>query len=553
MLGLIFLFAALVFFYHLGRTDIVTSHEARVAQSARLMASTGWPWDSIGADVPAVEFYRNPDGRKYFRPALDKPPIRVNPWLIPVLNNKIRLQKPPLPYWLSAILYRLFHFNEFYSRLPSALMGLVSVFLTMDLAHQLYGRRAALWGALVWLSTLFIVDSFRKTMADPELAFFTLLCAWSWIAASDKRARWLLLVFYVSLGLATLAKGPVIFLHLLIALGAYQFCYSRHPADVGFPRLKSRRWTWHLIGLGIVLVICLPWPLHVLHRLPNAKDLWRYESVGEFADNVEDARAWWFYLPNVFFIPLPWTVVTVMGAGDAIRRYRRGRARRVLFPLLWCLLTVLIFSFSNLKKNMYLLPMMPAITLLTVQGLFVIRGYLRIRKLRPISIIIQIGMAIAAVIFAGLSTRSAESLLITLPAVVLAIVAIYFAMQMRFANWLVFQSVGSGLAIIAFLTLFVGRKDNLRSTRPVATAATPLLASPDAAVHGLPEEVSVYLPLHISQNPNAPQQFIFTRNPHAAAAYQSQFPGHPILGVKILSFPNIPAVNPWRVVLVTIK
>src|ERR1700734_1828717 len=115
--GLIALLAAIAFFLMLGRTDIVVSHEARVAQTARMMAATGWPWNNAGINIPAVEFFHSLDKKKYFRPALDKPPIHVNPWFVPTLDNRIRLQKPPLPYWLAAALYRFIDYSEFPSRL----------------------------------------------------------------------------------------------------------------------------------------------------------------------------------------------------------------------------------------------------------------------------------------------------------------------------------------------------------------------------------------------------------------------------------------------------
>ena len=46
--------AGLAFFPFIGQRDIVTSHEARVAQTARLMAASGSPWSATTIQVPAV-------------------------------------------------------------------------------------------------------------------------------------------------------------------------------------------------------------------------------------------------------------------------------------------------------------------------------------------------------------------------------------------------------------------------------------------------------------------------------------------------------------------
>ena len=46
-------------------------------------------------------------------------------WLVPRYNGELRLQKPPLPYWLTAASYRLFGVNETATRLPAVLFGLL--------------------------------------------------------------------------------------------------------------------------------------------------------------------------------------------------------------------------------------------------------------------------------------------------------------------------------------------------------------------------------------------------------------------------------------------
>src|SRR5947207_12011272 len=102
--------------------------------------------------------------------------------MVPVLNGEIRLQKPPLPYWCSAILFRLFgiEWSEALARFIPALLGALATFFVADLARLLLGRRFAFPAALVWVSSYFIPDEFRKAMADPYLTFFALLAIWGW-------------------------------------------------------------------------------------------------------------------------------------------------------------------------------------------------------------------------------------------------------------------------------------------------------------------------------------------------------------------------------------
>src|SRR5437764_5596271 len=86
------LLAAATFLSLLGRKDIVTSHEARVAQTARIMAASGWPWNANPVSVPVMRM-TEVDGIKELRPDPSHGRTQVNPWLVPVINNQLRLQK----------------------------------------------------------------------------------------------------------------------------------------------------------------------------------------------------------------------------------------------------------------------------------------------------------------------------------------------------------------------------------------------------------------------------------------------------------------------------
>src|SRR4051794_25907440 len=80
--------ALLVFVGWIGRRDVATSHEARVGQTARVMAASGWPWAAQPAEAAAIAVRADPDG-SYAVPRFDLPPMRVNPWLVPVLNGQV--------------------------------------------------------------------------------------------------------------------------------------------------------------------------------------------------------------------------------------------------------------------------------------------------------------------------------------------------------------------------------------------------------------------------------------------------------------------------------
>jgi 4-amino-4-deoxy-L-arabinose transferase-like glycosyltransferase len=231
--------SAALFLTFLGRRDIVTSHEARVVQTAREMAQAGWPWSATPASVPAVRLGTvQEDGVPVTKLLRDPevPRLSVNPWVVPVLNDEVRLQKPPLPYWATAVVVRVFgDWSEALARLIPAVLGALSTGLVYDLGRRLIGRRAAAPAAFAWVTSYFVPDEFRKAMADPYVAFFVLLAVWGWVRASVTGSAAALLAFYVAVGLGLLAKGPVLFVHLGIAIVLFHALHRRRrvPARGG--------------------------------------------------------------------------------------------------------------------------------------------------------------------------------------------------------------------------------------------------------------------------------------------------------------------------------
>ena len=471
----------------LGRRDVVTSHEARVVQTARAMANAGWPWDAKPATVPAVRLGRGGHTGQMvvLEPDLAAPPLRVNPWLVPVLNDEIRLQKPPLPYWLAALSFRAagVDWSPGLARLLPAICGALSTLLLYDLARRTIGRRAALPAALVWVSSYFVPNEFRKAMADPYLAFFALAAVWGWIRGTKPA----LLTFYAATALGLLAKGPPLFIHTLIPIALYHFCYRRRP--------PGPVWV-HLIGLALLAAITLPWPLYVLKTIPNAREIWYFESVGKMTDELEPGRPFYYYLPIVLQITLPWAPLVLLAI---VLPFRRRAKRRHLFPLTWFASIVLLFSLVHMKKAAYLLPAMPAAALMTAQAIAHLAAVARRRIPRP-----------------------------------------------RFTGHLAAAATIIVIAVLAVDQLVRTPRDNDRSPRTAAAFIKGELdqqrgttVMPDT----LPPEATLYLPADIRYDPFAPRLLYLLDDPKGRAAtdpaaFQKRVPARTITAVDAYKLPG---------------
>jgi hypothetical protein len=184
---------------------------------------------------------------------------------------------------------------------------------------------------------------------------------WAWIAASrtqDPRRRGVfIVVFYLGVGIGLMGKGPPLFAHLAIALGAYHACTRRAlPRGIVGARRRCCAGAGDRRCRG---------RLYVLRHVPHALELWRYESVGEFTDNPENVAAVVRVRPSLALIALPWAII--LWDGDRVPVVAQGptpAARAFVVPARWWAGTVVFFLFVQQKKDAYLLPMLPALTLM---------------------------------------------------------------------------------------------------------------------------------------------------------------------------------------------
>lgn len=534
-----------------GSRGVTTDHEGRVGVVARAMAESGWPWNARPIATP---LYIEKDVA-YTHPGLlptDKT-IQVNPWGVPLFNGQIRLQKPPLPYWCAAVLFRLIGRSELSLRLVPALLGALATLLLFDFTRQLLGRRLAWFAALAWVSSYFVVGEYRKAMADPYLAFFTLLCLWAWVRACcgagfqsasvgkpqaenlRHNLSWIVL-FYVAMALAWLAKGPPIWVHLAVAIGLFHLCFrSTLPRPI---------WA-HLLGFGLFLAIALPWPIYILHRVPNAAEIWRYESIGELTDNVRNAEPWYFYLPQVFLLAMPWIGLWALGlAAPLLRAWRlqstqaakgsienspqwverhsgatrasllahatQSMARLLInrrtFAALWYGITLLFFSCVNLKKNAYLLPMMPAEAILIAQGAVLLIAWTR-RAPRASGLprliggsqgLLGLGFSLWLVFqLIGGKFHPALPLGLALSAAALAagVIPLLPRVQDRLARWFVIQAIAYAVLLSLLYNAYQAPKARQSSPKRMAEQIAQAAQSSGATLYrDLEADALFYLP-----------------------------------------------------------
>jgi 4-amino-4-deoxy-L-arabinose transferase-like glycosyltransferase len=432
--------------------------------------------------------------------------LQRHDWVTPVLFGQPWLEKPPLYYWGAMLAYKATGgVSDWAARLPSAVLCTLMVFFIYVWARR-FRRGMQLDAALITATSAIIIGFGRGASTDlPLTATFTVAML-SWYGWYESQNRGWLLGFYLFAGLGTLAKGPVA--ALLTALIVMAFAALRRDW-----RLVLR--TLWLPGVALYAAVVLPWFIAVQRACPEFFRVFILEhNLARYATDVyRHQQPFWFYLPVALIGLVPWTVFVVTALVDAIRDWRfsveepRGQQDLRTYLALWFLLPILFFSLSQSKLPGYILPAIPAGTILLAD--FVLRSEQEGEKPGLWLVLAHAALCAALLVAALIVPFKLVHLAVTKPAM---IVAIALAIIAGLTLWLTLRTQGYRMLrfttlvplLIAFALVLRGTApmvDLLQSARPVqlTLAETALGELPTVAVYDVPRGVEYGLGFYLNR------------------------------------------------------
>ncbi|MBB2962142.1 glycosyltransferase family 39 protein [Methylobacterium sp. R2-1] len=255
-------------------------------------------------------------------------------------------------------------------RIPSLVGALAAILLTYWAALALLDRRRALLAAALFGACIMLSAEARLAKTDALLtacsvaAFGALARAWLGRARLERRrgpaSLGTALVFWLGIALGILVKGPMV--PLFAGLAALVLCL----------REGSARWLLDLrprLGLLITLVVVAPWFLAIAWKSGGA---FFGEAVGrDMLGKVGSGAEKHWGPPGAY--ALAFFATFWPGAAFAVLSIPFAWARRgeeaVALLLAWIVPMWLIFEAVPTKLPHYVLPLMPAVAILTVLAL----------------------------------------------------------------------------------------------------------------------------------------------------------------------------------------
>jgi len=501
----------------------------------------------------------NPDEPRYAQVAREM--VEDGDWLVMHINGKIYPDKPPLYFWAQGLLSKITGgVDEFTARFPAAISGIAVVVVTMILAARMFGKSAALLAGLILGTSYTIVMQSRYVHVDMPLTlamlgmfFIMYKAAFGKSPANPK----LWIPFFVLGAVGVLIKGPV---GLLVPLFAgFAFLVFRRVGRIERPKI----WAAQLVVgavLGMIvggvmgMVVCLAPAVILVFATGGAgralnrwfgrgaivfvvilaawlvpagiREGWDFiyeiivvQNFTRYTEAFSHERPFYYffyYLPLLF---IPW-IAFLPQAVAAI--FRKGQldgdeAQKRLFLFAWVAATFVFFSISSSKRQLYLLPALPGLAILTARylegflsrkrdTLIIPRSYRLIQVIYGFSLVLfAVALPLLPYILENVSGESAREIaeimkihipLLVAASLVLALAGAFIAvnaLRRRFRAAFAGMCL-STLVIIAGAEFYIMPEiaDPYKSAREYAAQIVKRTGDAEVAYYGEPHEGILY-------------------------------------------------------------
>ncbi|MGD0648605.1 MAG: glycosyltransferase family 39 protein, partial [Acidobacteriaceae bacterium] len=201
-------------------------------------------------------------------------------WITTQTNGIRYIEKPPLPFWLVTIAFKLFGENSFATHLPNALAIFGLTWLAWLWARRAWDARAGLYAGLAVLTSIGPFLFTRFIIPESILSLLLLIALYSLLTSLEDNKPARVYWAWAALALALLIKGliaPVFFFG-----GVIPYLWLSGQA---------RRWRElkPVTGSLLFLVIAAPW--HILVGLANRGE---GHPVGNIP-KLGNVHGWWYF------------------------------------------------------------------------------------------------------------------------------------------------------------------------------------------------------------------------------------------------------------------
>lgn len=306
----------------------------------------------IMAAVVAITFFVNnrtlqPDIMESRNLVTAREMVETGEWLVPTMNGELRLEKPPLPTWVSAVVESVSPDDIAAQRAVASLFGVMLVVFFYLFCRDVFRVDPVI--AVILLCSCYQFMLMARTVSwDIYTHAFMLGGIYFLVMAVNGRGRqwWRFCLAGLFAGLSVMSKGPVslfaLFLPFLLAWGIF-----------GRPSMRGK---WLPVGVMVLVTIVVGCWWYAYIQVFHA-DEWQAVMAKETGSWLNRNVRPWHYYWKFFLEAGVWALLLVTSIIMVLRRGFRGDRSR-LVPVMWMLFCLVLLSCMPEKKTRYLLPLL---------------------------------------------------------------------------------------------------------------------------------------------------------------------------------------------------
>lgn len=320
------------------------------------------------------------------------------------------LDKPHLPFWLTALSFKIFGISNFAYKLPGVLVFLLGVWSTYKFTLKNYNKETATLAAIILTTSLHSVISNFDVRAEPYLTGF-IISSLYWFYLYIQNRKWTdLIIACLFCAFAIMTKGIFAMIPIVAALGGH-FIITKQWKEILNPM-------W-ILGLLFIAVFILPeiYTLYLQFDIHPEKIVFGKTDVSGIKFFLWDSQFGrffntgpikghgdpFFFIHTVLWAFLPWSIIFYIASFLKIKRNMKSvNTNEEYYTLFGTLATILVFSSSKFQLAHYTNIVFPFMAIITAD--FIIKLKYHYRNLQKTFVISQwILIAISIIAIIGLS------------------------------------------------------------------------------------------------------------------------------------------------------
>lgn len=307
-------------------------------------------------------------------------------------------QKPPLLFWIAAIVFRLFGTSVLAYKITVVLVSLAGIYGTFKFAGMFYGKSTGILSAVFLATSLGFLHFHNDIHTDTLLIVPVILSVWQYAAYFKERKQRQFYLGTIFAGLGMLTKGPVALVVIGAAVGVHLL------ATRSYKDIFNLRW---VIAAPIVLLLTLPalWGLYNQFGADGIEFFFWTNNFGRISGSYHGSNTDpSFYIHTTLYMMAPWSIFCFVGIYMQIREKIRAKwnfgKTDEFYTLGAIIVYLLINSVAKAKNPHYEMVILPFLAIIAARWALLIFENTACRKTQKILGWIHIVIGILLVLLA---------------------------------------------------------------------------------------------------------------------------------------------------------